>query len=68
MKLPNDVSRCPGRVDGGIRKRLDDECSGCVRRLAWLDATEDEAARVAWMGPPAERPCPMRIAAQEVGV
>lgn len=52
--LPLDVSRCIGHTVGGTNQlRL--ECIDCVRRTA--------PRAEAWMTePPAEHPCPIRIA------
>jgi hypothetical protein len=61
--LPRDIARCPGEMyvpPEGQVAALSDECQNCARRT---EGVRDYmgGAPVAWMTPPGETPCQMKL-------
>lgn len=57
----SDITACPGRTVGDLRKVTDPECFACERRLAGYQHTELRS----WVASiPTARPCPIRKEAE----
>lgn len=58
MSLPADIARCPGEMWPGFGHQP--QCIDCARRTEGI-SDYMAGAKVAWMEPPKETPCPERL-------
>jgi hypothetical protein len=66
MTLPSSVARCPGQITANVTDawpfpREMPDCLTCARRTQGI-ADYMAGAKVEWMKPPLETPCPEKLA------